>query len=178
MGDRLTRSEWLRHGLRTLASDGPGALKIGPMASKLNVSRGSFYWHFRDLEDFRGQLLQHWQETSTDNVIEDLDARPGDPDRLKELMRSAFSGQRRIDRAIRSWAAHDKSVASVVASVDARRITRIAGLLVEAGVEGERAVHRAAFLYWAYLGQAAIMDPRHASLPAHALEEISNLFET
>ena len=81
MGDRLTRSEWLRHGLRTLASDGPGALKIGPMASKLNVSRGSFYWHFRDLEDFRRQLLQHWQETSTDNVIEDLDARPGDPDR-------------------------------------------------------------------------------------------------
>jgi AcrR family transcriptional regulator len=178
MGDRLTRSEWLRHGLRTLASDGPGALKIGPMASTLNVSRGSFYWHFRDLEDFRRQLLQHWQETSTDNVIEDLDARPGDPDRLKELMRSAFSGQQRIDRAIRSWAAHDKSVASVVASVDARRITRIAGLLVEAEVEGERAVHRAAFLYWAYLGQAAIMDPRHASLPAHALEEISNLFET
>ena len=45
MSDRLTKSEWLRHGLRTLASEGPVALKVGPMSEKLNVSRGSFYWH-------------------------------------------------------------------------------------------------------------------------------------
>jgi AcrR family transcriptional regulator len=44
--DRLTKSDWIEHGLRTLARDGANALKVGPMATQLKVSRGSFYWHF------------------------------------------------------------------------------------------------------------------------------------
>jgi AcrR family transcriptional regulator len=178
MNDRLTRSDWIRHGLRTLAKDGPNALKVGPMSSKLKVSRGSFYWHFRDIADFRSQLLQSWQDRSTDQVIQDLDAREGEPDRLKHLTRRAFGGTRNLDRAIRSWAAEDKNVARIVASVDGRRVAGLAKLLAEAGVEGERALHRAAFLYWAYLGQAVVMDPRHSSISAVALDDICDLFET
>ena len=140
------------------------------MSARLNVSRGSFYWHFRDIQDFRSQLLQRWQEISTDHVIDELDARPSDPERLRHLqVERAFSGQRKMDQAVRSWAAQDKSVASLVASVDARRIARVARLLAEAGVEGERAAHRAMFLYWAFLGQAAVIDQRHSSMPAHTL---------
>ena len=47
MTDRLTKSDWISHGLATLAKDGANALKVGPMADGLKVSRGSFYWHFR-----------------------------------------------------------------------------------------------------------------------------------
>jgi AcrR family transcriptional regulator len=176
MGDRLTKVDWLTHGLRTLAHDGPGALKVGPMAAALNVSRGSFYWHFEDIEDFRTQLLQHWQETSTDQIIDALDARPGDPGRLRDLLHQAFGRQLRLDRAVRSWAAHDKDVARMVAAVDDRRIARIARLLVDAGVDATRATHRAVFLYWAFLGQAAVADQRHTSLPKDALNDIAHLF--
>jgi len=145
VSDRLTKSEWLRHGLRTLASDGPRALKVGSMSEKLNVSRGSFYWHFRDIEDFRSQLLQSWQEISTDQIITELDNRPDDPSRLRDLMHRAFSRQRNLDQAVRSWAAEDEKVASIVAGVDDRRIARVARLLSEAGVDSERAAHRATF---------------------------------
>jgi AcrR family transcriptional regulator len=69
MNNRLTKPDGLRHGLRTLANDGTNALKVGPMAAKLKVSRGSFYWHFRNIADFRSQLLRSWQERSTDQVI-------------------------------------------------------------------------------------------------------------
>jgi hypothetical protein len=82
-----------------------------------------------------------------------------------------------IEEAIRSWAAEDKDVASMVASVDGRRVAGIAKLLADAGVQGERALHRAAFLYWAYLGQAVVMDPRLKSISAVALDEICDLFE-
>ena len=142
------------------------------------VLQCSFYWHFRDIADFRSQLLRSWQEISTDQVIQDLDAREGEPDRLKHLTRRAFDGTRNLDRAIRSWAAEDEDVARIVASVDGRRVAGIAKLLAEASVEGERALHRAAFLYWAYLGQAVVMDPRHASISAVGLDDISDLFET
>jgi AcrR family transcriptional regulator len=142
------------------------------------VSRGSFYWHFKDIADFRGQLLETWQEISTDRVIQDLDARPGEPDRLRHLLRSALTGTRTLDQAIRTWAAQDKAVATIVGAVDARRIARIAKLLVEAGVKSEPAMHRATVLYWAYLGQVLVMDPRHSTLPGAALDEISDLFMT
>jgi len=32
-------------------------------------------------------------------------------------------------------------------------------------------------LYWAYLGQAIVMDPRHSSIAALAIDDISDLFE-
>ena len=96
MTDRLTRSDWIRHGLATLAKDGANALKVGPMADGLKVSRGSFYWHFRDIADFRAQLLQAWQEQATDRVIEELEARKDRPDRRKQFMRRAFTDSRRV----------------------------------------------------------------------------------
>lgn len=177
MDDRLTKSDWIGHGLRTLANDGPNALKAGPMATALKVSRGSFYWHFRDIADFRTQVLQSWQERMTDQVIKELESAKAKPDRLKHLMQRAFVEQPRLDRAIRAWAAEDEDVAKIVASVDARRVAYIAKLLVAAGVDSRRAPPRAAFMYWAYLGQAIVMDPRHASIPASALDDISGLFE-
>ena len=177
MDDRLTKDDWIRQGLRTLADDGANGLKVGPMAEKLTVSRGSFYWHFRDIADFRSQLLRSWQERSTDQVIRQLDAAKGEADRLKHLTRRAFTAKRDLDRAIRSWAAEDEDVARIVASVDAKRVAYIAKMLVGAGVETQRARHRAAFMYWAYLGQSIVMDPRQSSIPATALDDIGDLFE-
>jgi AcrR family transcriptional regulator len=177
MNDRLTKDDWITHGLRTLAKDGANALKVGPMAASLEVSRGSFYWHFRDIADFRSQLLRSWQERSTGQVIRDLDAAKGEPDRLKHLMKRAFPAKRHLDRAIRSWAAEDEEVARLVASVDARRVAYIAKMLVAAGVDSKKALPRAAFMYWAYLGQAVVMDPRHSSITASAMDDISGLFE-
>jgi AcrR family transcriptional regulator len=177
MNDRLTKDDWITHGLRTLADDGANALKVGPMATKLKVSRGSFYWHFRDIADFRSQILRSWQERSTDQVIRELEAAKAEPDRLKHLMKRAFTAKRNLDRAIRSWAAEDEDVAKIVASVDARRVAYIAKMLVAAGVESKQALHRAAFLYWAYLGQAIVMDPRHSSFAESAIDDIGDLFE-
>jgi AcrR family transcriptional regulator len=177
MDDRLTRSDWVKHGLRTLASDGANGLKIGPMATQLKVSRGSFYWHFRDIADFRSQVLKYWKERATEQVIRDLEAAKADPGRLKNLMRRAFATKRSLERAIRSWAAEDKDVAATVAGVDMRRVSYIAKMLVAAGVDSRRALPRAAFMYWAYLGQPIVMAPRYASIPVSALDEISGLFE-
>lgn len=177
MNSRLTKSDWIGHGLRTLATDGANALKVGPMAAKLNVSRGSFYWHFRDMADFRSQLLENWKDRTVDQVIREFDTDVAEPDRFKRLLKRAFTGKRGLDRAIRMWAAEDKEVATVVAAVDASRVAYMAKLLVAAGVAGDRAHPRAAFIYWAYLGQATVMDARHASIAATEMDDISDLFE-
>ncbi len=175
--ERLTKSDWIAHGLRTLASDGLAGLKVGSMATGLQVSRGSFYWHFEDIADFRSQLLKSWQERTTDQVIRVLETEAG-PERLKQLLTRAFDARPTVDRAIRSWAAEDEEVAAIVASVDARRIAYIADLIAAAGVERQRACRRATFLYWAWLGQTIVMDARHASLADVEMDDICELFES
>lgn len=178
MNDRLKRDDWLRLGLRTLAAEGPGALKVAPMAATLGVSRGSFYWHFRDLADFKRQLLAGWRARSTDRVIRDLNARKAGPDRLNDLMHGALGAKRdRLEQAVRRWAAEDAGVARAVAANDARRIDYIAKLLTESGVSRVTARHRATFLYWAYLGQAAVAAPRHGAMPDAAIDDLCALFE-
>jgi AcrR family transcriptional regulator len=178
MNDRLTKADWLGHGLRTLASEGPNALKVGPMATKLNVTRGSFYWHFRDIGDFRSQILQSWADSTTDDVRRDLEAESAGPDRLRSLMQRVFGARRTLDRAIRSWAANDETVAEIVASVDAKRVAYITELLLAAGVDAHKASRRAAFLYWALLGQAFVMDPQQSRLAASGMADIGELFES
>lgn len=173
--NRLKKADWLEQGLRTLASGGANALKVGPMADKLKVSRGSFYWHFRDIADFKSELLRSWQEQMTDQVIQEI-AGKDEPDRLKYLLKRAFAAKPRLDRAIRTWATEDKGVAAVVASVDAERIAYITKLLAAVGVARRLALPRATFLYWAYLGQSIVMDPRHGEIPVSALDDIGELF--
>jgi AcrR family transcriptional regulator len=176
MSERLTKSEWIKQGLRTLAKEGAGALKAGPMAAKLKVSRGSFYWHFEDIADFRAELLRNWRERATERVIQQM-AERAEPDRLNYLLKRAFSEDRSLDRAVRSWAAENADVAAVVTSVDASRVAYIAELLAAAGVDVAKALPRANFIYWAYLGQAAAMDPRHATIGDAAIDDIGRLFE-
>ena len=61
------------------------------MSLALNVSRGSFYWHFRDIAcaDFRSQVLRSWRDRMTDLVIRDVAGKAG-PDRLRHLLKRAF----------------------------------------------------------------------------------------
>lgn len=178
MDDRLTKAEWIDCGLKTLSEEGASALKVGALAEKLSVSRGSFYWHFKDIAAYRAGLLNYWLDQSTDQVIETLESHAGEPDRLKLLMRRAFNRQSRLERAIRAWALQDDDVAVAVASVDAKRMTYIAGLLRKAGVSPAKATSRAAFVYWAYLGQAAVMDRPRVSFTNAAVDDISELIES
>ncbi len=178
MSDRLSRSDWIDHGLKTLAAEGPNGLKAGPLSAALKVSRGSFYWHFADLAAFHAALLAAWQERITEQTIQLLESEKAGPDRLRFLLRRAFHDRGGLDRAVRAWASHDSAVASAVAAVDTRRIDYIADLIAASGVEAARASERATFLYWAYLGRDGVMDPAHATLGASALNAISDLFET
>jgi AcrR family transcriptional regulator len=177
MDDRLSRADWIRHGLRTLGREGVNGLKVGPMAAQLAVSRGSFYWHFKDIADFRGQVLARWAESTTEDLRVELAAEDAGTDRLKLLMRRVFAANRSLDRAIRSWAAEDAEVAAAVAAVDAKRTAYIVELLVAAGVEAGKAARRGAFIYWALLGQTFVMDPVQAALADDGMDDISDLFE-
>lgn len=161
MVDQLSKSSWLQHGLETLARKGFEALKAEPMAKALNVSRGSFYWHFKDIRDFRQGILELWRERATLQVIQATDESHPAQSRLMALVHRSFDADHHLEAAIRAWAAQNKEAAEVAQSVDVERINYLADLLVSEGVSPDKAKHRAMFVYWAYLGQT--LKPRDHS---------------
>ncbi len=174
MDERLTKDAWVRHGLATLAAKGANGLKVGALAAALGVSRGSFYWHFRDIADFKAELLRSWQESATDQVIRDIEADWNKPDRLRNLLERAFSRRPALDISVRSWAETDESVRAVVAAIDGQRIDYVARLMEASGVVSQTARNRATFVYWAYLGQAQAVG-NSLSLGPDALDDMSRL---
>ena len=87
MADQLSAKDWLEAGLDALAASGFTALKAEPLAKALNVSRGSFYWHFADLNAYHSAILGHWREVAAERIIADLEQTPEGENALRRLLR-------------------------------------------------------------------------------------------
>ena len=59
-GCPLTGDDWVQAGFAVLAEDGPNALRIGRLCERLEVTKGSFYWHFTDMRAYRAALADAW----------------------------------------------------------------------------------------------------------------------
>ena len=102
---RTPRSKWIEEGLRALATGGPDAVRIEPLANALGVSRGGFYWHFSDRSALLEEMLDSWERATTEEVIERLDRAGGDAStRLRRLLALTSSSVLMTDLAIRDWA--------------------------------------------------------------------------
>lgn len=150
---KLTKQYWLIFSLKQLARTGHSQLTANSLASKLGVSRGSFYWHFKNVRDFEEALLEKWAELSTEKVIQDLEPLVSPRQRLSALMTRTMRSNLDLERAIRSWAISDRLVAATVKSVDVRRVAYIDDILISMGVEKADAKPRAQMLYWASVGR-------------------------
>ena len=60
----LSPAAWIDAGLEQLTSLGQSALRAEPLSRHLKTSKGSFYWHFKDVPDFRARMLAHWRDAA------------------------------------------------------------------------------------------------------------------
>ena len=112
-------------GCDALAAGGPDAVRIEPLARALGVTKGGFYWHFDDRRALLEEMLDTWERTMVDEVIERVEESGGDPKaRLRRLFAIATSGPGllKAELAIRDWARRDRAVARRVKRVDNRRM--------------------------------------------------------
>jgi AcrR family transcriptional regulator len=154
MPDQLSTRDWLDAGLKALAANGFTALKAEPLAKALNVSRGSFYWHFADLAAYHAAVLDHWREVAAERIIAGLETEPAGAGALLVLLRRTFSGRLALEKAVRSWATCDAQARAAVQAIDRRRLDYVELLLRKAGQPGDVAQARAQILYWAFIGYA------------------------
>ncbi len=159
IGRKLDRQSWIGAARTALIQSGHAAVKVDRLATSLGVTRGSFYWHFKDRRDLLDALLADWQQANSAAFYAALSS-PGTPtDRLRELGRvwldeSDYSPA--YDSAMRDWARFSEPVGAAVRHVDDARIAALAALFEDEGYDGDEAFIRGRVTYFHQVGYYAM----------------------
>lgn len=154
----LTRDDWLAGAMELLRERGIGGVRILTLAQRMEVSRGSFYWHFEDLADLLESMLEWWEREMTDSVIRHTETVSGrGRNRLQALGEFILTSQmNRYDTAMRSWAQGDEKARAVVARVIQKRLGYVTSLFREAGFSLSEATARGHLLAVYIMSEGAI----------------------
>jgi AcrR family transcriptional regulator len=172
---RTPRSRWIDQGLRALAAGGPDAVRIESLAQALGVTKGGFYWHFDDRSALLEELLDTWERRSTDEVIERVERRGGDP-RAKARRAGAltFSDELLpIDLAIREWSRRDPAVADRLRRVDNRRMDYLRSQLAPFSVDEDELEARCLIAFAIAIGNHLIAADHAGRSRADVLERLT-----
>jgi AcrR family transcriptional regulator len=158
-GPTLSTEDWIRQARAMLIAEGIGALKIDRLAKACKVTRGGFYWRFRNRDDLLDRLLDHWHETNGTAYLDVL--RPDVPPparymRLVELLIDEIRFDPLFDSAVRAWGAVSAKARAVVKKADDDRIGALTRLFLDAGYPEQEAFIRARIAYFHQVGYYAL----------------------
>ena len=149
----LTPEAWVEAATNVLVDQGIDHVRVDVLATQLQVTRGSFYWHFRDREDLLRRVLQAWSHRATALLTARLARARDEPLlQLRDVISLPFRGRAaqkaaRIELAIRAWARRDPIAQAAVDASDASRLEYHASIFRALGFVADEARARAFMLY-------------------------------
>jgi len=150
---RRSKSDWIGVATQALAREGIGAVRVEALARELGVTKGSFYWHFDDLDALLVAIFEAWEQDGTQRIIEAVEHEGGSPEmRLKRLWTICSGPGIGPELALRDFARRDARVAEIVERVDERRMGYLRSLLAAHGCDPDQVEARAMLVYSLLIG--------------------------
>lgn len=166
-GKKLDVIAWTDAALDLLATSGIDGVRVELLAKELEVTKGSFYWHFKDRDALFERMLSRWRQAATLALIERLDRKEASAEeRLSRLLRLPLAGRRSakaadVELAIRLWGRRDQRAREALREVDQLRLRYLADLIRALGASDEEAEARAILAY-SYMRVAPSLIPADA----------------
>jgi AcrR family transcriptional regulator len=172
----LSAEDWMRAALELIAEQGVQALAVEPLARRMGITKGSFYWHFSSRESLLEQALSRWEEHDSRNVNSALGEIDHPRDRLKSFFRRV--GREKLTHEVYSElcaAAGHPQVEPVLERVAERRMHHLSAAFEELGMDPVIARHQARLTYSVYLGFLQLQ--RQNQTPSLSSEEFEAYIE-
>lgn len=150
---RLSADDWAQAALDLIAEQGVSAVAVEPLARRLGVTKGSFYWHFPSRDALLQAALERWEVVEQESVFGNLEKVPDPRERLRALFQ--LVGHEVKPHIIYSEllkALDHPSVQPVIDRVSQRRLEYLVASFRQAGMPRTDAVQRARLTYAAYVG--------------------------
>jgi AcrR family transcriptional regulator len=172
---RTPPARWVQEGLRALAAGGPDAVRVELLAQALGVTKGGFYGYFSDRQSLLDEMLDTWERTLVDEVIEQVEGAGGDArERLGRLfaLGSSLAGEQiRVELAIRDWARREKAVAKRLKRVDDRRMEFMRALFADFCQDADDVEARCLLVFALFIGSPFITVDHHGRSRADVVEQ-------
>lgn len=167
-GWRGSADLWLNAAHDLLLEQGVDAVKILPLAERLNLSRTSFYWFFKDHQQLLDALITRWREKNTGNLARQAGAYA---ETLAEAMLNIFDlwldeglFDSRFEFAVRSWALRSPPILAEVQDADQIRLAALKDTFLRFGMDDLSADVRARSLYLVQIGYISMQTREDLAL--------------
>lgn len=150
---RLSAEDWAQAALDMIAEQGVAAVAVEPLARRLGVTKGSFYWHFPSRDALLAAALERWEAVEQETVFGQLEAVSDPRQRLRKLFHVVAHEVKphKIYSELLKALDH-AAVGPVIERVSQRRLEYLAASFRQSGLVRTDAQHRARLAYAAYVG--------------------------
>ncbi|WP_420569715.1 TetR/AcrR family transcriptional regulator [Thalassovita sp.] len=153
---RGSRELWLDAAYELLLTDGIDAVKVMPLARRLNMTRTGFYWFFKDLNELHAAVIERWENMNTGNLVARCNAEASNIcEALFNVMDCWLDPtlfDSRLDLAIRNWARVDVKLKERLDQADKTRIDAVRQMFSRFGYSEEQAIVRGMTLIYTQIG--------------------------
>lgn len=164
IASKLGRQDWLAIGTQTLIEKGIEAVRVDPLAKLLNVTRGSFYWHFKSRDDLLEEILREWEACNTQSIIEKIEGLNSSPIvKLLNLLEIAAKDDNLLEKAVRVWSFNDARAAAAITRVDRQRLDYLQNLFLQLEFSELDSKVRAQIAYSVRLGWFVMASSSYAA---------------
>lgn len=153
-----SKEDWVGAGLTALIEGGIESVRIERLAVSLGVSKGPFYWRFKNRDELLKAIIEFWKRDFTTLLIDQTREFATARERLVALAelslvkRMGSVDVAQAECALRAWAARDPMPRAAAAEVDAARIDHLTKEFARAGAPQPSAGRLAKAVYVALLG--------------------------
>lgn len=156
---RLGKDDWLQAAFQSVVEGGFDKARVLLLADRLQVTRGSFYWHFSDHAELIEELLARWLkgEHETQQRLQAMESADPRAD-LAQVLEAALAHagpdleNMRFELALRGVGRRDPKVARMLAEVDEQRMALFEGKFRRLTRSRKKAAELAALFYLAIVG--------------------------
>ena len=127
--DSLTRENWISGAWDMLGESGLDGVRVEPLARRLGVTKGSFYWHFKGRSELLEALLDRWFSIWDDQMSPNMETAINPAERIWALFESVVGRVTRGQTVALRMLSHDDP--DVAARLEVRDNQRLAFLMAQ-----------------------------------------------
>jgi len=176
---KLNKLAWFEQGFNILKTCGAADLTIENLTNKLNKTKGSFYHHFKNRDDYFEKLLGFWEEKQTFNIEEirkQEKSFKGINSTLLKLSKKNMDPD--IEVAIRAWALRDPLARSFQERIDSQRMGFLRAMFSLMTDDPEQVEMISLIRYCFYIGSHQLIPSINEQIYKKKIAALTEMFET
>ena len=119
---KVDKKQWFVTGLTVLEKEGFARITIDNLCGLLQITKGAFYHHFKNIDGYVDALMRYWLEVNTFEFIREVDKLNTPKEQQQKLADMAAYASIRNENVIRAWGYSNPIVRNYVAQADSIRL--------------------------------------------------------